>query len=103
MRLYPGGGAPYPAGMQNLLIVAFALAVSVMACGKRGVSSKACADYFSKTEACASKTQNKIKADALRQSASVSKQNFEKNMNPMAVEESCKVMAQTLESDPDCK
>ncbi len=91
--------------MRTSLLVAVSslLVVCLGACGKRGVSSQACVDYFTKTEACAGKTQNKIKADALRQSAAVSKQNFEKNVNPMAVEESCKVMAQTLASDPDCK
>lgn len=75
--------------------------VLVSACGKRGLESKACVDYFAKTEACAAKAP-KIKGDALRQGAEVSKQNFEKNMNPMAVEKSCEMMLDTLEKDPDC-
>ena len=61
---------------------------SIVACGKRGLESKACVDYFAKTEACAAKAPP-IKGDALRQAASVSKQNFEKNLNPMAAWKTC--------------
>ena len=39
----------------------------------------------------------------MRQTAATSKANFEKNSSAMAVSESCKVLLQALESDPDCK
>lgn len=85
-----------------LLLSAVAL-FGLVHCGKRGLESKPCVDYFAKTEACAAKTTNTVKADVLRQTAAVSKANFEKNANPMAVSKSCELMLEQLERDPDCK
>lgn len=78
------------------------IASSTLFACKSGLKSQACVDFFAKTEACAAKAPP-IKADSLRKSAAVSKENFEKNSNPMAVEQSCKLMLETLEKDPDCK
>jgi hypothetical protein len=75
---------------------------ALLACNS-GLKSKECVAYFEKTEACASKTTNKIKADSWRKSAEISKANFEKNANPMAVSKSCEMMLQSLENDTDCK
>lgn len=76
--------------------------VGLVACGKRGLESEACTNYFAKNEACAAKAP-KLKGDILRKTASTSKENFAKNSNPMAVEESCKAMMPSLDNDPDCK
>lgn len=88
--------------IRHLLVVSAFLALAQLACNS-GLKSKECVAYFEKTEACAAKTTNKIKADAWRQGAAVSKANFEKNSNPMAVSKSCEMMLQQLQSDPDCK
>jgi hypothetical protein len=85
----------------SVLVIAVIGSVGLLAC-KSGLKSQACVDYFAKTEACAAKA-SPIKAEALRKSAAVSKENFEKNANPMAVEQSCKLMLETLEKDPECK
>jgi hypothetical protein len=69
---------------------------------KSGLKSQACVDFFAKTEECAVKA-SPAKGDALRKSAEVSKANFEKNANPIAVEQSCKLMLEALEKDPECK
>jgi len=84
-----------------VLVLAVVSAFLVLAC-KSGLKSQACVDFFEKTEACAAKAPP-IKAEMLRKSAAVSKENFEKNANPIAVEQSCKMMLETLEKDPDCK
>lgn len=76
--------------------------VGLVACGKRGMESEACTTYFAKNEACAAKAP-KIKGDVLRATANTSKEGFKANSNPMAIEESCKVLMKTLETDPDCK
>jgi hypothetical protein len=86
----------------SLIVTGTALAIGLFACNG-GLKSKACVTYFEKNEACAAKTTNKVKADAMRQTAAVSKANFEKNSNAMAVSKSCEMMLQQLESDPDCK
>jgi len=82
-----------------LVLAAF---LGLAACNS-GLKSKECVAYFEKNEACAAKMTNKIKADAMRQTAAVSKANFEKNSNPMAVSKSCELMLQQLNSDPDCR
>jgi hypothetical protein len=85
-----------------VLVSATALGLGLLGCNS-GLKSKECVAYFEKTEACAAKTTNKIKADTWRKSAEVSKANFEKNSNPMAVSKSCEMMLQSLQSDPDCR
>lgn len=84
-----------------LLFSAVAL-LALVACGKRGMESKVCQEYFAKTEECVAKA-SPVKAEALRQTVAVSKQGFEKNVNPIAVEKSCELMAESLAKDPDCK
>jgi len=76
--------------------------IGTLGCSKAGLESQECKDYFAKVEACAAKAPA-IKADALRKTAEVSKANFEKNSNPLAVKKSCEVMLDTLNKDPDCK
>lgn len=78
------------------------VAVGVTGCSKAGIESEECENYFAKVEACAAKAP-KIKADALRKTAEVSKANFEKNSNPLAVKKSCEAMLESLNNDPDCK
>lgn len=84
------------------LIVAALVALLAFGC-KSGLKSKECVAYFEKNEACAAKMTNKIKADAMRKTAEVSKENFEKNANPVAVSKSCELMLEQLEKDPDCQ
>lgn len=88
--------------MRKLFVSLGVALLTLSACGKAGLESKDCKDYFATTEACAAKAP-KIKADTLRQSAAVSKANFEKNSNGLAVQQSCKVMLEALKNDPDCK
>lgn len=77
--------------------------------GGGGLESKECKDYFSKVDECVSKAKAKgtasakVKADAWRSSADVSKQNFEKNANPLAVKKSCEMMLNQLKDDADCR
>jgi hypothetical protein len=77
--------------------------------GGGGLESKECKDYFAKVDECVGKAKAKgtpaakIKADAWRQGADTSKQNFEKNSNPLAVKKSCEMMMTTLKDDADCR
>ena len=84
-----------------LLLPTFVLA---SACGMMGggLESQACKDYFAKVEECAEKA-NDIKADAIRKGAEISKENFEKNSNALAVQKSCEMMKEQLDNDPDCQ
>ncbi len=82
--------------------LASVIAVTGLVACNSGLKSKECVAYFEKNEACAAKATNKIKADAMRKTAEVSKANFEKNANPMAVSKSCELMLEQLEKDPDC-
>ena len=74
------------------------------ACGIPGaaIESAECKAYFEAVEACAAKNEG-IKGDAMRKTAEVSKENFKKNSNPMAVKKSCEMMKESLDNDPDCK
>lgn len=85
-----------------IVVASVLAALGLLGCNS-GMKSKACVDYFEKSETCAAKTTNKIKAESIRKSAEVSKANFEKNANPMAVSKSCELMLEQLERDPDCK
>jgi hypothetical protein len=84
------------------LVIAGVVALVALGC-KSGLKSKECVAYFEKNEACAAKLTNKVKADAMRKTAEVSKANFEKNANPVAVSKSCELMLEQLEKDPDCQ
>jgi hypothetical protein len=89
--------------MRNLLILSSALLLTLGSLGcKRGLKSEACETYFAKVETCAAQAPP-MKADILRTTANASKEQFEKNSNPIAVEKSCEMMAETLTRDPDCK
>ena len=95
-------GSWYAVGMRTKLLVCVCVSMlSLVAC-KRGLESKDCVDYFAKNEACAAKAP-KIKGDVMRQTASVTKANFEKNASATAVQQSCKIMLEALSNDPDCK
>jgi len=88
--------------MKNTVILGSALLlIGLLGC-KSGINSEACVEYFAKNEACAAKAGSP-KSDIMRRTAALSKENFEKNPNPMAVSESCKAQLQALENDPDCK
>ncbi|MCW5837572.1 MAG: hypothetical protein KIS78_34585 [Labilithrix sp.] len=84
-----------------MVVGSVVLLIGLLGC-KSGIKSEACVEYFAKNEACAAKAPQ-LKGDILRKTAATSKENFEKNSNPMAVSESCKAMLQALENDPDCK
>lgn len=84
-----------------VILVSVGVLGGLLGC-KSGLKSEACVEYFAKNEACAAKAPA-IKASTMRKIAATSKENFEKNSNPMAVSESCKAMLQALENDPDCK
>lgn len=84
-----------------VLTLAFSSTLIVSACGG-GVESEQCKAYFAKVEECAAKNEG-VKGDAIRKTAEVSKEQFEKNSNPMAVSKSCEMMLEQLENDPDCK
>lgn len=87
----------------------------VLSCGAAcsllggGLESQECKDYFAKVEECAGKATAKgtpaakTKADAWVKGAAISKENFEKNANPMAVSKSCEMMLEQLKSDSDCQ
>lgn len=78
-----------------------AFVLSLGGCGG-GTDSKECKAYFAKVEECAKKAPE-IKANAIKEAAKVSKENFEKNSNPAAVSKSCEMMLESLNNDPDCK
>ncbi len=82
-------------------IVVFGM-MGLCGCSKGGMESQSCKDYFAAVEQCAAKAPT-VKAEAYRKTAQVSKENFAKNLNPMAVEMSCKSMLESLQADPDCK
>lgn len=77
------------------------LVLSLSACGG-GVESAECKAYFEAVETCAAKNEG-VKGDAIRKTAEVSKEQFKKNANPMAVKKSCELMKQTLDADPACQ
>jgi hypothetical protein len=83
---------------------AFTLLLTSFACGMMGggLESEECKAYFAKVEECAGKADS-MKADILRKTAAASKEQFEKNANPMAVSKSCEMMLDALTTDPDCK
>jgi len=74
-----------------------------------GLDSKECKNYFAKVDECVGKAKAKgtpaasVKADAWKKGAEVSKQGFEKNSNPMAVQKSCELMLDQLKGDSDCQ
>jgi hypothetical protein len=88
--------------MRTIIVVGATVVMLALAGCNSGLKSEECVQYFAKNEACAAKAP-KIKAEILRKTASVSKENFEKNSNPMAVSQSCKALLQAVENDPDCK
>ncbi len=88
--------------MRTYCALVMVAVVGSVGCSKAGLESQECKDYFAKVEACAAKAPP-VKADAMRKTAEVSKANFEKNANPLAVKKSCEVMLDTLNKDPDCK
>ena len=88
--------------MRTKLIVTIGIVMFSLAACKGGGGSKECDDYFAKVEACAAKA-SPMKAEILRKMAATAKEGFEKNINPAAVQMSCKSMLETLSADPDCK
>lgn len=74
---------------------------TLVACGG-GLESEECVAYFKAVDECAEKAGG-IKADALRKGAEISRENFKKNSNPMAVSKSCEMMLETIKKDPACK
>jgi hypothetical protein len=97
---------------KRFFICAAMLFVASTGCGLLGgggLESKECKDYFAKVEECASKANakgtpsGKVKADAWKKGAEVSKQNWEKNANPVAVKKGCEIMAEQLKNDSDCR
>ncbi len=85
------------------LVLLFGFSTTI-ACGLMGggLESEACKTYFEQVEACAAKA-DAVKAGILRKTAEVSKENFKKNSNPLAVQKSCEMMLDSLKADPDCK
>ncbi len=77
--------------------------------GGGGLDSEECKNYFAKVEECSKKAiakgtpAGKVKAEAWRKSAEISRENFKKNSNPMAVKKSCEMMTPTITGDPDCQ
>ena len=67
-----------------------------------GVKSHVCKEYFDRAEACAAKSPPD-KAAMLRSLAKFAEDGFKNNQNKPGVEDSCREMLTTLESDPDCK
>ncbi len=88
---------------QLIAIIPGTLLFLLTACGGGGLESEQCKAYFAKVDECTSKMENEMKADILRQTADKSKEEWEKNANPMAVSKGCELMLETLEKDPDCK
>ena len=84
------------------LVLAFAaLGFGCGLIGKAATDSDVCKAYFAKVESCATKVGG-MKADMWRKTASKTRENLEKNSNPLAVTKTCEAMLQTLEHDPDC-
>lgn len=86
------------------LPVMLAFAVLGFGCGligKAATDSDVCKAYFAKVESCAAKVGG-MKADMWRKMASKTRENLEKNGNPLAVTKTCETMLDTLERDPDC-
>ena len=90
-------------------LVAFLASVGCGLFGGGGLESKECKDYFAKVDECVKKANEKgtpsakTKAQAWKTGAEVSKKNFEKNSNPLAVKKSCEAMLEQLNTDSDCK
>jgi len=96
----------------RLAVGSVVLLASVAGCslfGGGGIESKECKDYFAKVDECVGKARAKgtpaasVKAEAWRKGADVSKQNFEKNANPLAVKKSCELMLEQMKTDADCR
>lgn len=74
-----------------------------------GLESQECKDYFAKVDECAQKATaagtpaGKVKAESWVKGAEISKVNFEKNSNPMAVSKSCEMMLEQMKTDTDCQ
>jgi hypothetical protein len=77
--------------------------------GGGGLESKECKDYFAKVDECSAKADAKgtpsakVKAEAWKKGAEISKQNWEKNANPVAVKKGCELTLETLKNDSDCQ
>lgn len=67
-----------------------------------GTKSHVCKEYFDRAEACAAKSPPE-KASTLRGLAKFAEDGFKSTQNKPGVEDSCRAMLTTLESDPDCK
>lgn len=74
-----------------------------------GLDSKECKAYFAKVDECVGKANakgtpaGKVKAESWKTSAEVSKANFKKNANPLAVKKSCEMMMESMAKDSDCQ
>ena len=90
-------------------IALFAITAGCSLFGGGGLESKECKDYFAKVNECVGKANAKgtpaakVKAESWKKGAEISKQNFEKNSNPLAVKKSCEMMLSQLQSDSDCQ
>jgi hypothetical protein len=77
--------------------------------GGGGLESKECKDYFAKVDECVGKANakgtpaGKIKAESWKKGADISKENFKKNSNPLAVKKSCEMMMDQMAKDSDCQ
>ena len=95
-----------------LLVSAVVLATS-LACGGMGggggLSSAACVEYFEVVETCSAKAEakgtpaGKALAEAWREAAKLSRAEFEKNPNAVAVEMSCQATTPTIRDNPECQ
>lgn len=94
------------------LLCALLLPIGTAACslfGGAGLDSEECKNYFAKVDECAKKANAKgtpaakVKAESWVKGAEISKANFEKNSNPLAVKKSCEMMLDQMKGDPACQ
>lgn len=67
-----------------------------------GTESRVCTEYFDRAETCAAKAPAQ-KAEMLRGIAKLTKDGLKNNQNKTGVEDTCREMLETLNTDPDCK
>jgi hypothetical protein len=96
----------------RILLVSALLLATSLACGgvgSGGLSSAACVEYFEAAETCSAKAEakgtpaGKAMAEAWREQAKLSREEFEKNPNAIAVEMSCQALTPTMRDNPECQ
>jgi hypothetical protein len=103
----------YPAVMTHRISFASFLLITSLGCGGLmgggGIDSPECQEYFEVVKTCSKKAKakgtpaGKAKAEAWRESAKLSRENFEKNPSAPAIAAACEAMIAPIRDDADCQ